>query len=79
MEATCRIITGETTLGKALNKFEEKGLNINPQIKSGFDKIYPYTNDKQNGIRHAIVEQPTNLIFMMLNICLFHVVHLLTI
>lgn len=58
VEATCRIITGESTLGKALNKLEEKGLNINPQIKSGFDKIYAYTNDKQNGIRHAIVEQP---------------------
>lgn len=58
VEATCRFITGESTLGKALNKLEEKGLNINPQIKSGFDKIYAYTNDKQNGIRHAIVEQP---------------------
>jgi len=58
VEATCRILTGESTLGKALNKLEEKGLNINPQIKSGFDKIYAYTNDKQNGIRHAIVEQP---------------------
>lgn len=58
VEATCRIITGESTLGKALNKLEEKGLNINPQIKSGFDKVYAFTNDKQNGIRHAIVEQP---------------------
>ncbi len=58
VEATCRIITGESTLGKSLNKLEQKGLDINPQIKSGFDKIYAYTNDKKNGIRHAIVEQP---------------------
>lgn len=58
VEATCRIITNENTLGKALNKLEEKGLNINNQLKTGFDKIYAYTNDKESGIRHAIVQQP---------------------
>lgn len=58
VEATCRIITNENTLGKALNKLEEKGLNINNQLKAGFDKIYAYTNDKESGIRHAIVQQP---------------------
>ena len=31
---------------------------IDEPNKSGFDKIYAYTNDKKNGIRHAIVEQP---------------------
>ncbi|WOI23600.1 AbiJ-NTD4 domain-containing protein [Nonlabens ulvanivorans] len=58
VESTCRIITGENTLGKALNKLESKGLNLNNQLKSGFDKIYAYTNDKDNGIRHAIVTAP---------------------
>jgi len=58
VESTCRIITGENTLGKALNKLESKGLNLNKQLKSGFDKIYAYTNDKDNGIRHAIVSEP---------------------
>ncbi len=58
MESACRIITGESTLGKALNKLESKGLNLNKQLKSGFDKIYAYTNDKANGIRHAIVIAP---------------------
>lgn len=58
VESTCRIITGENSLGKALNKLESKGLAINSQLKSGFDKIYAYTNDKENGIRHAIVTQP---------------------
>ncbi len=58
VESTCRIITGENTLGKALNKLETKGLTINNQLKGGFDKIYAYTNDKENGIRHAIVTQP---------------------
>jgi len=59
VESTCRIITGENTLGKALNKLESKGLNLNNQLKNGFDKIYAYTNDKNNGIRHAIVTSPT--------------------
>ncbi len=58
VESTCRLITGESTLGKALKKLEEKGLNVNAQLKSGFEKIYAYTNDKDSGIRHAIVEQP---------------------
>lgn len=58
VEATCRQITKESTLGKALKKLESKGLKINRQLGSGFEKIYAYTNDKENGIRHAIVEQP---------------------
>lgn len=58
VEATCRIITGENTLGNALKKLEEKGLDINKQLKSGFEKIYAYTNNKENGIRHAIIEEP---------------------
>jgi hypothetical protein len=58
VEATCRIITKESTLGLALSKLESKGLEINPQLKEGFDKIYAYTNSKGSGIRHAIVEQP---------------------
>lgn len=58
VEATCKIITGESTLGLALNKLEPEGLEINKQLKAGFDKIYAYTNSKGSGIRHAIVEQP---------------------
>lgn len=58
VESACRIITGENTLGKALNKLEVKGLNINKQLKSGFDNIYAYTNSKDNGIRHAIIDTP---------------------
>lgn len=58
IESSCRIITGENTLGKALNKLQSKGININNQLKAGFEKIYAYTNDKDNGIRHAIVTEP---------------------
>ena len=50
VEATCRIITGESTLGSAFNKLEAKGLEINSQLKAGFDKIYAYTNNKRSGI-----------------------------
>lgn len=58
VESACRIITDEKTLGKALKKLEEKGININNQLKHGFEKLYAYTNDKENGIRHAIVIEP---------------------
>ena len=59
VESTARVITGENTLGKALNKLESKGLEINNQLKTGFDKIYAYSNDKSSGIRHAIISAPT--------------------
>jgi len=57
LETTCRILTGENTLGKALNALERKGFNIDDQLKSGFEKIYAFTNNKQSGIRHAIVDE----------------------
>lgn len=60
VETTCRVITGENTLGKALNKLETSGLTINSQLKAGFDKIYAYTNNKESGIRHAIIEKHKN-------------------
>ncbi len=58
VEAICRVITSEHTFRKAINKLEEKGLNVNAQFKEGIIKFYAYTNDKESGIRHAIVEQP---------------------
>lgn len=58
VESACRKITSENTLGKSLNKLESKGIIINKQLKTGFEKIYAYTNDKDNGIRHAIVTEP---------------------
>ena len=60
VECACRKLTGESTLGKALNKLESKGINIDPQLKSGFEKIYNYTNNKGSGIRHAIIEEHLN-------------------
>jgi hypothetical protein len=56
VETICKIITGENTLGKALNNLEKAGIKINPSLKSAFDKLYAYTNDSKTGIRHALVE-----------------------
>jgi hypothetical protein len=55
VETVCRVLTGESTLGKALKAFENKGIILDVQIKSGFEKIYAYSNS-QEGIRHAIID-----------------------
>jgi hypothetical protein len=56
VEACCRLLTGENTLGKALDKLDKSGISVNTQLKQGFDKLYAYTNSKDSGIRHAIIE-----------------------
>ena len=56
IETICRIITGEHTLGKALKKLENSGVHINKQLKNAFEKLYLYSNDKETGIRHALIE-----------------------
>lgn len=54
VETAAKLITGETTLGNALNKIEKTGLPINNQLKESFNKIYNFTNDKTAGIRHGV-------------------------
>jgi len=56
VEAYCREITGENTLGKALNKLKVKGLVIPPILKEAFEKLYAYTNQPDTGIRHALMD-----------------------
>ncbi len=56
VESTCRVLTGESTLGKALSKLESSGIEINSELKKGFEKIYNYTNSKGSGIRHSIID-----------------------
>ena len=56
VEAYCREITGENTLGKALDKLKDKGLVIPPVLKSAFEKLYAYTNQPDTGIRHALMD-----------------------
>ena len=56
VEAVCRGLTGENTLGKALSSLESKGVAINPQLKSGLNKLYDYTNQPGTGIRHSLMD-----------------------
>jgi len=56
VETCCRLLTNESTLGKAIDMLEKKGITINNQLKQGFEKLYAYTNSKDSGIRHAIIE-----------------------
>jgi len=53
VESVCQIIVGKnTSLGKALEQLEIKGVKINPALKNAFDKMYGYATD-EGGIRHA--------------------------
>lgn len=56
VEALCREITGESTLGEALKVWERKGVKIPTFLKSGIEKLYIYTNDERTGIRHAMMD-----------------------
>jgi hypothetical protein len=55
VEAICKNITGESTLGKALNKINSR-ITLNPQLKDGLEKLYAYTNS-QGGIRHSLMDE----------------------
>lgn len=55
VEAECRYLTGETTLGKALKKLEDRGVSIPDSLRTAFEKLYVYTNDEKTGIRHALM------------------------
>ncbi|HMS69030.1 MAG TPA: hypothetical protein PKD18_12870 [Saprospiraceae bacterium] len=57
IETLCRQLTNESTLGKAINKLESSGLQINGELKKGIEKFYNYTNNKESGIRHAIIDE----------------------
>ena len=56
VEALCREITGENTLGPALKSLEKNGVEIPRFLLSGIEKLYVYTNDPNTGIRHALME-----------------------
>lgn len=53
IEGMCNIIIGSnsTSLGKALEQLEKKGISIHPAMKKAFESLYGYTSDK-SGIRH---------------------------
>jgi len=76
VETLCRILTNESTLGEALKSLEKKGITLNAQFKSGIEKLYAYTNSKESGIRHALVDSPNlpafeEAKFMLVTCCAF--------
>lgn len=56
VESLCRNLTGENTLGKALNNFEKNGISIEGNLKNSIEKLYSWTNTDE-GIRHALISQ----------------------
>ena len=78
VEAVCRELTGDDTLGKALKHLEEKGVIIHSMIKDQFTKFYVYTNDSNSGIRHALMDSEGTYVpskdeayYMIVSCCAF--------
>lgn len=78
VEAVCREMTGTNKLGDALDELEKLGIGIPKVLKIGFDKLYGYTNNKETGIRHALMDNEgsyipssAEAIFMMVSCSAF--------
>ncbi len=58
VESICKVIAEkkDASLGDAL-KALEKQEKINPRLKKGFEQLYAYTNNKDDGIRHALSDK----------------------
>ena len=57
VEVICRELTGENTLGKALNLLKGKGIELPHNLETAFTQLYAYTNNKDTGIRHALMDE----------------------
>ena len=56
VEAMCCIINGTSdTLGKALKKLKDNGIEIHNSLEEAFRKLYGYTSDT-HGIRHGGID-----------------------
>lgn len=56
VEYVCRDLTGENTLGKALNSLPKRGISLPDSLREGFIKLYAYTNGSSTGIRHTLMD-----------------------
>ncbi len=56
VECFCRARTNKKSLGDALKELKKSGLVINSQMITGFENLYYYTNSKETGIRHSLME-----------------------
>ena len=57
IEALCRERTGSNTLGAAFKELEKSGIQLHPDLKSSFEKLYVYTNNEKAGVRHALMDE----------------------
>lgn len=62
VESVAKTITGKpnANLGDALKELE-RNKNMHSGLRKGFDGLYGYTNDKENGIRHAYLDDKTEI------------------
>lgn len=56
VEAFLREQTGKNTLGDALTEMENKQVVIPRMLTKAFKELYAYTNSKDTGIRHALMD-----------------------
>ena len=56
VEATCRELTNEKTLGEAIKKLESNGVVLQDRLKACITQMYAYTNQPDTGIRHALMD-----------------------
>lgn len=63
VEATYRKFTGKAhrNIGDAISEMENMGINLPPILKEAFSKIYGWGSDGRSGIRHALMEEFTNV------------------
>lgn len=56
VEAMCCVINGTNdTLGKALKKLKDNGIELHSSMEEAFRKLYGYTSDA-GGIRHGCID-----------------------
>lgn len=77
VESVCQIIVNDSkvSLGQAINKLRENGIEIHPAFEEAIKKLYGYTSDK-GGIRHAEGVGESNVSFaeakyMLVTCCAF--------
>lgn len=59
VETATRMATGDSkgTLSKLLKILKDKH-DLHPALAEGFEKLYGYTSDSKDGIRHAMMDKP---------------------
>lgn len=60
VEALCKRITKDpgATLGTAIKRLKDAGVQLHPAVETAWSKLYGYTSDK-GGIRHALTDAAT--------------------